>query len=225
MWSLDAQMTTALPLRVAELTGNPRAVGPLSTLNSLLIIFLQVPISVWLLRRLHPLNAMAAGILLTGAGLASVAWAGGPVHLAGSVAIIALGQMLYVPTIDSTVSTFARGESIGAFFGLATLVWGLGTATGNLVGGQAMAAAGRLGSPGLPWFLFAGLAVVAAIGLAVLRRWPAMRAALREETEGTRTGGAPAPAAVRWEPEPAIREDGLPQSIRSGPTPTEGDDR
>lgn len=227
IWSLDAQMTTALPLRVAEVTGNPRAVGPLSTLNSLLIIFLQVPVSTWLLRRLHPLNAMAGGILLTGGGLASVAWAGGSVHLAGSVALIALGQMLYVPTIDSAVSTFARGEAIGTFFGLATLVWGLGTATGNLVGGQAIAAAGRLGSPALPWFLFAGVAVGAAAGLTVLRHWPAMRAALRGEAKGTPVGsaGAPAPGVVRWEPEAANRGEGLQRPVRSGPAPPETDDQ
>lgn len=162
IWLLDAQMITALPLKVAALTGSPKAVGPLSTFNSLLIILLQVPISTWLLRRMHPMNAMAAGIALTGAGLASVAWAQGFFHLGGSVALIALGQMLYVPTIDSTVSTFARGESMGSFFGIATLVWGLGTGAGNLIGGQAVAVADRLARPSLPWFLFGGLAVSAA---------------------------------------------------------------
>lgn len=179
IWALDAQMTTAMPMRVAELTGTAKAIGPLSTLSSVLVIVLQVPISTLLLRRLHPLTAMAAGILLTGAGLASVAWARNFLHLTGSVAVVALGQMLYVPTIDNTVSTFARGEAIGSFFGIATLVWGLGTAIGNLVGGQAVAVARRLGRPALPWFFFAALAAIAAIGLIVLRRWTTMRAALR----------------------------------------------
>lgn len=224
IWALDAQMVTAVPLRVAELTGNPRSVGPLATFNSLLIIFLQVPVSTWLLRRLHPLSAMAAGILLTGAGLASIAWAGSFLHLGGSVALIALGQMLYVPTIDSTVSTFARGEAIGTFFGLATLVWGLGTATGNLVGGRAIAAARRLGSPALPWLLFAGISVGAALGLAMLRRWPAMRASVRAEGKAA-AGGGGTPVAARWEPEPAVQEEGWPRLIGAGPVSAEPEER
>lgn len=144
IWSLDAQLVTALPLRVAEMTGNPRAIGPLATLNSVLIIVLQVPVSTWLLRWLHPMSALALGVALIGGGLASVAWAGSLIHLSGSIALIALGQMLYGPTIDSTVSTFAGGEAVGTFFGLATLVWGLGTAAGNVLGGQAMLWARRV---------------------------------------------------------------------------------
>lgn len=197
VWALDAQMTTALPLRVSELTGSMTAIGLLATFNSILIIFLQIPISTRLLRRLHPLTSLSAGVILMGAGLASIAWGSKFWHLAASVSVLALGQMFYVPTIDITVAIFAKGESIGSFFGIATLVWGLGTALGNLGGGQAVAVARSTDTPALPWYLFAAVGVITGIGILVLRRWTPMRRILRTQERGANNPSA-APA---WRPE------------------------
>ncbi len=177
IWSLDAQVMTTLPLRVAELTGSAGAMGPLATLNSVLAVTLQVPVNRRLLHRLHPLHAMAVGTLLCGAGLVSVAWARGLVHFAGSVLLIALGQTLYVPTVDTMVSGFAHGQAMGSFFGIATLVWGLGAGAGSVLGTQAVTVARSLALPGLPWYLFGLLALVTAAGVLSLRRWPVLRTA------------------------------------------------
>ncbi|WP_207953201.1 hypothetical protein [Paenibacillus agricola] len=47
-----------------------------------------------------------------------------------------IGEMLIMPTIDSTVSRLATAQMIGVFFGLAIFISGLGEGTGNYAGGR-----------------------------------------------------------------------------------------
>lgn len=49
--------------------------------------------------------------------------------------ILIIGEMLIMPTMDSTVSRFATAQMIGVFFGLANFISGLEGA-GNYAGGQ-----------------------------------------------------------------------------------------
>jgi hypothetical protein len=80
------------------------------------------------INRLHPSTALATGMLFIGDGLSSLYWSNQFFHLVISGVIFIIGEMLILPTIDSTVSQLSRAELIGLFFGLANVVSGLGEA-------------------------------------------------------------------------------------------------
>jgi len=136
IWALYTQFSLSLPLKANAVLSNPNAVRLVWTINSLTVILLQAPVSKIILRRIHPLAALSAGVLLIGIGLGAVYWAASfPLLIVCGVVFI-FGEMLLMPTIDATVSKFAQAQTFGVFFGISNFVAGLGEGTGKYLGGQ-----------------------------------------------------------------------------------------
>lgn len=179
LWALYAQLALTLPLRASAVLANPKTVGLIWSINSAMVILTQALVTRWVLRRLHPITALAIGALFLGVGITALGFAGSFPALAAGAVVFVLGEMLVLPTFDSTVSQLAPAGQVGLFFGVANFVSGLGESAGNAVGGQWVERSQALVRPA-PWLAFGAFGVVVAVSLFGLRAWQPLRAALRK---------------------------------------------
>ncbi len=175
IWALYTQLALAIPLRAAAILPDPSIVSLIWTINSIIAILLQAPVSAWLLNKIQPMYALALGIVFIGAGISSLYWSRNFYGLAASGATFIIGEMLIMPTMDSTVSRLATAQMIGVFFGLANFISGLGEGAGNYTGGLLLSFGIR--SP-IPWAVYAVSSVVIIVLLVALRFWLPMRMAM-----------------------------------------------
>jgi MFS family permease len=159
-WALFSQLALAVPLYASRMLGLAGRIGLLWTASSLAVILFQAPITRYVISRMQPMRAMAAGAALLGAGLGLVGLAHSFTALLGAVLVFVLGEMLLMPTVDTTVSQMAPAAAVGSYFGVASFAWGLGEGVGNLAGGELMGFALSSGRLGLPWALYAGTGLV-----------------------------------------------------------------
>lgn len=131
--------------------------GLLFTLNTVLIILVEVPLNLatahWPHRR-----ALVLGALLFAAGFGALAFATGPISVAATVVIWTFGEMILFPVAASYVSELApptrRGEYMGAYW----MVFALAMMIGPLAGTLFMA---RYGARAL-WLATLGVGLFAA---------------------------------------------------------------
>lgn len=183
-WALFTQLTIAVPLYAGRVLGLGAAIGLLWTISSLAVIGLQVMVTRLVISRMRPASAMALGVAILGSGLGLVGLARTFPGLLLAVLVFVAGEMLLMPTVDSTVSLMAPAGAVGSYFGVASFAWGLGEGVGNLIGGALMQYALGRGRPGLPW----GVYFAAGLAIAGLYRWFGALAARRG-----RLGAAPGP--------------------------------
>jgi MFS family permease len=212
IWALYSQLALVLPLRATVLLPEPRAVSLIWTINSFIVIVLQGFVTSFIIRRLHPLTALAFGVLFIGTGVCSLYWSNGFIHLVMSGAIFVIGEMLIMPTIDSTVSQLSKAELVGLFFGITNFVSGLGEGIGNLIGGKLQEIGGYL-----PWLAYGISGVLIGLIIVRLKRWKPMQIALEEAANKVKAPKhvpkvslAPARHASypleSWEPEMFLRK-------------------
>lgn len=173
VWALYMQLSLALPLRAEGVLADPGRVSLIWTVNSLIVIVLQTPVSRWLIDRIHPMYSLSLGVLFIGGGLGSLYWATSFYGLLLCGAVFIVGEMLLVPTMDSTVSRMGTAHLLGAFFGISNFVSGLGEGAGKFAGGQLLG----MGTAA-PWLVYAATAVTISAALVLLRFWKPIRTAV-----------------------------------------------
>ncbi|WP_147534080.1 MFS transporter [Bacillus marasmi] len=182
IWALYAQLSFALPLRAAVILPDPEDVALIWTINSIIVIFSQGLVTNWIIKRLHPFTALGLGVFIIGIGVGSLYFASAFIHLMLSAAIFIFGEMLILPTIDSTVSQLSRADLIGIFFAMANVVSGLGEAGGKFAGGRLLDVGTTLGY--LPWLVyFSSGIVLSLIVILFLRRWQPLNQLLQAAAE------------------------------------------
>lgn len=151
----------------------------LINLNSLGIIFLQVPIS-WSARRLPPLVTIITGVLVTAVSflfhlLGATGWL-----VVSSVLLFSVGEMLASPKSKEYAGRIAPPDKVGMYMGYFYLCVALGNLFGGLLSGVAYQNLGKKGMdrPDLLWLLITGLCAVSALLLWLYDRW--VRAAASE---------------------------------------------
>jgi MFS family permease len=159
------QMSTTLSVYTVERAGFSDAMyGSLLTLNGLMVVALQYPVT-RALQRVTKKTALMLGSFLYAVGYFSMSLVGPyPVALA-AMAVVTLGEITIAPTTLSVVGEMSpatwRGRYMG-FFGLSETI---GVSTGPLIGGILL--------DGFPngrasiWGVIAGVALLAAIGFAL----------------------------------------------------------
>ncbi|GED57296.1 MFS transporter [Brevibacillus formosus] len=150
IWSLYAQFAMILPLRGEHVLHSATMIGLIWTINSLSVVVLQGLISRFVLQRINPYLSVTLGTILLGAGLTLMGWANHFLTLSGAAILFILGEMLFMPMLDSLVTHFAKEEWLGAYFGFSNFVSGLGTALGTGLGGAMVEKLGGVGSH-YPW--------------------------------------------------------------------------
>ena len=176
--SLFALYESVLPVFLHEHRGIAIATwGVIFGINPVLVTLLQFPIARWAGRRSSRV-VLAAGALLSGAGLALLAPLAGLGALVVGVVVLTLGEMLHAPVSNAAAIELAPARLRGSYQGALRLGWefpfGPMTAIGlwivGLGHGQALLAAA------LPIALFGAVLFFALPGGSLRREPPIIRA-------------------------------------------------
>ena len=103
--------------------------GLLHTVNTLLIVFLEVPLNLatahWTHRR-----TLVLGSVLVAAGFGALAWARSLPAVVATVVVWTFGEMILVPSMSSWVADVAPPDKRGAYMGLYTMAFSLALVVG-----------------------------------------------------------------------------------------------
>ncbi len=144
------QLYLSLPAEVERATGSQAALGWLFALSSLLVVFVQLPVTRWAGRRLGLRTALVGGLCVVGAGFLGVA-ASVPLRLTGAagllpgaflVVAVTLGQTLLVPAARALVPDLVDDRHLGLGMGALSSVSGLVVLVGSSATGALPAGGG-----------------------------------------------------------------------------------
>lgn len=166
------QSTTTFALHVRASGLSNAAYGSLISLNGLIIVFLELPLT-GITQRLPPRPVIAAGMLLVGLGFGATALAYTYGALVATVVIWTLGEITGAPVTSAYVANIAPRHLRGRYQGAWGMTWGLAFILGPMLGTRIYAV-----RPAGFWLLCAGLGALAA-GLVLIGR-RALRLPLNE---------------------------------------------
>ncbi|ERJ12076.1 MFS transporter [Haloplasma contractile] len=172
--AIYAQLGLLLPLRGEAIFENGKIVGSIWTITSVAVIIFQGYINRRILQKFNPMTSLFWSLLIFAGGILLIGLSGNYYLLALSAVIFFFGEMLMLPTTDSLISQFAHADLIGAYFSIANLIYGIGTALGAFVGGRIIDRFG-VDTTLLPWGIIAGFSIAVAILLAIVRQFPSIK--------------------------------------------------
>lgn len=169
-WFMWVQLTLSVPLKGEALSGDKGSVGTVYLVNSLITIFLQVPLVRWLERRLPPMRAMIAGTLLMGLAMGSIALTQSFAGLLACIVAFSIGNSIALANQNQVIAARARPEALGSYFGVSSVALAFGGSLGNFFGSALYGASIETGTPAVPWLVVGAIGVGSAIGLWLLER-------------------------------------------------------
>jgi MFS family permease len=135
--------------------------GLLLTLNGLIVIFFQYPVTL-ALRRLAKFRALILGSLLYVFGYLSFGWITQFGWALGAMAIITTGEIIHSPVTLSVIGELSPQDQRGRYMGFFGLSETIGMSMGPLVGGLLLDAFPS--DLRLVWAPIASIALIAAVG-------------------------------------------------------------
>ncbi len=132
--------------------------GWLATTNASLVVLFQFAVT----RRVKKFSSprvMAAGALLYGVGIGSIALGKSFTHFWLSMVVVTLGEMLLVPTMSAYVANLAPSRRRGRYLAALGLIWSLASGIGTPIGGWLS----DHFHPAAPWVAGLALGVTSAI--------------------------------------------------------------
>ncbi len=146
-------------------------------LNAFGIILFQVLIS-YLARKLKPFTTIISGVAVTVVSFLMYLMGAGGWVIVSAVLVFSVGEMLASPKSKEYAGRIAPPDKIGMYMGYFYWCVALGNLFGGLLSGVSYQYFGPKGidRPNLMWVLFAVLAAVTAIALAVYNNWVQRRA-------------------------------------------------
>jgi MFS family permease len=160
------QLSGALPLfLVRDLKLGEAAFGVLFTVNTLLIVLLEIPLSGATARWPHRVS-LPLGSALVGLGFAATALATGFWTAAASVIVWTFGEMVLFPSCNAAVSDLAPQARRGEYMGFYSATFSLALAAGPYLGTTVLTAMG----PTVLWGACGVLGLLSAAGMAWLWR-------------------------------------------------------
>lgn len=137
------QHLSTMPLfLVRELNVPVKSYGLLFSINTLLIVFLEVPLNSATSHWRHR-STLALGALLSGIGFGAMALTRDIWAVAASVVVWTFGEMLFFPAVSAYVADIAPDRRRGEYMGLSQMSFGLAFMLGPWAG---TAVLGRYGS-------------------------------------------------------------------------------
>lgn len=137
----------AMPLHLVRDLGFSAAFyGILFTINTLLIVFAEVPINLGMAHWSHR-SSLMLGSLLVAVGFGALAFARSAPAVVATVVIWTFGEMILFPSLSATVADLAPPESVGAYMGHYQLAFAAAFLVGPWTG---IALMERFG-PAAPW--------------------------------------------------------------------------
>jgi MFS family permease len=152
------QSFSTLPIFLQSLRIKAETYGYVISLNGLLIVLLQLPLTA-VLCRFDRMKIIIVGTMTIGAGFCLNALASHPWHFAGAVAVWTLGEMMQFPFTSAVVADLAPLSLRGRYMGVFNMSFATAMMLGPPLGGEVLA---RLGADAL-WFGGAGVAAMAVL--------------------------------------------------------------
>jgi MFS family permease len=141
--------------------------GWLYTMNGLLVVALQIPIT-RLCKRFSLSSQLALGAFVYAIGYSVVGLSSGFGFLMIAIYIISMGEMTMSPPSLTLTSQLAPKNRMGRYMGIYGFFVGSGWSFGPLFGGMLLDR--FAGNPTLAWVLIASLAVVSGAGYMMFRK-------------------------------------------------------
>lgn len=151
------QSQSTLVLQVTALGFSSVIYGLLVSLNGLIVVLLEIPLSM-LTRRFTALPVIIVGYVLVGVGIGLTAWAQTVALLVITVIIWTLGEIIYEPMSSVYVARLAPMRMRGRYQGTFGLSWATGLVLGPSLGSVLFA-----WNAGLFWLLCGGIGLLAAL--------------------------------------------------------------
>jgi MFS family permease len=107
--------------------------GWIFTINTLMIVFLEVPLNTAMIAWPHG-KALTLGALLTAIGFGGLAFPGGLGLVVVTTVVWTFGEMILFPTMSAYVADAAPPVRLGQYMGLYTMTFGLAFAVGPWAG-------------------------------------------------------------------------------------------
>jgi predicted MFS family arabinose efflux permease len=156
------QMISTLSIFTVDMLGFSTAqFGLLLTLNGLIVIFFQYPMTL-ALRRLAKFRALIFGSLLYAFGYLSLGWITQFEWALLAMAVITGGEIIHAPVSLAVIGELSPQDQRGQYMGLYGLSQTMGMAIGPLIGGVLIDAFPF--NPELVWAPIALIAFIAAVG-------------------------------------------------------------
>ncbi len=177
-WVLFSQLYLAVPQRADGVLPSALGLGTIYSVAAIVMVVTMLPLTRAADRWLRPTTAVALGTVALGAGLLVLGAWQSVAGLFTGVVVFTLGQTVYQPIMNSTVSTYAQEDSIASYFGVHGLALAVGGILGGVGGGALYGFAGHAGSPllqRLPEIVFAVWGVAVAVFLVRGGRAPGAR--------------------------------------------------
>jgi predicted MFS family arabinose efflux permease len=163
---LQVQMFQTLSIYSAKVLHLSRAeVGTLYTLNGILVVLLQLP-AVHVIMRLGTRRALMVGAVGYAVSFSAVGLATGHGMLLVCIAGVTMAEIISSPAQQTTITSLAPADRIGAYTGLFGLCQVVGQSCGPLIGAALLDVLPSRSA----WFVLALLGLGAAVGY---RRLPA----------------------------------------------------
>jgi MFS family permease len=156
------QMGSTLSIYSVDIVGFSEAqFGLLLTLNGLIVVFFQYPVTL-AIDRMAKFRALILGSLLYGLGYLSLGWITQFGLVMGAMAVVTAGEMIFSPVALSVIGELSPEDQRGRYMGLFGLSQTVGIAMGPLMGGVLI----DVFSPDtrLVWAPIASVALIAAVG-------------------------------------------------------------
>jgi len=166
-WFMWVQLSIAMPLEIKHLTGEDGSVGLMFTISAVLAIVLQVPALRLAERFFRPTPTIIAGMMVMAMGMGLVALTSSVLAFYVSLFFFSLGSVLATPSAQTVTAEMADERARGAYFGVGSLAMAVGGGLGHILGGTLVDVAAQQNTPGLPWFIFAGVGALSAVGLMI----------------------------------------------------------
>lgn len=185
---VDGQGSIALPIVMGRQGFSPADYGLVVSLNGVLIVLLQIPITRIIQGRSRALMLSVAAVL-TGCGFGLTAFAGSAWFYALTVTVWTAGEMLRVPPGMAIVAELSPVHARGRYQGVYSLAWSGASFLAPLTAGFLLAASGA----GAVWLSCTLLGAVAAAGYVWLLRGrdTAPTVMVREERGPVTSAAAP----------------------------------
>jgi len=162
LFIVAGQLVSTLSIFTVDRVGFSTAqYGLLLTLNGLIVIFFQYPITL-ALKRIAKFRALMLGSLLYGFGYLFLGWITQFGRALGAMAIITAGEIIHAPVTLSVIGELSPQDQRGRYMGLFGLSETIGIAIGPLIGGILLDAFPL--DPRLLWAPIALIALIAAAG-------------------------------------------------------------
>ncbi len=179
-WFLFSQFTLSIPLFAAGSVGIGSSAALLFTLNAILITLLQVPIISYCSQKsLEDRTLLSIGMFVISLGFLLLSFTPSIVLLISFTVLFSFGEILIVPTLDNTVSSYSSPNSTASYLGFSAMGWAVGGLVGNLLGGTIYEVAERTGYFSTMWLIYAVIGSVTALGFILAARNENLRSQFR----------------------------------------------